>query len=182
MIHLIYERETGVVVGHLDRDTLPPILNHHATIAVPGLVDYQSVVIVDGAVVDLPPDLPDMRARRWRKVKAARDAAEWSGCTTQLGRVDTDPDSQRKVSGSVQMAMIAQAAGVPFDLAWTMQDNRSVMHDADAMIGMGVAVGRHVAACHAVALAKRAVIDAADTAEAIAAVDIEGGWPDAPIA
>lgn len=127
-------------------------------------------------------DLDALRAERWTLVKAARDRAEWGGCTTGLGRMDTDPDSQRKLSGAVQMAMIAQAAGTAFAIDWTMQDNSSVVHDALAMIAAGVAVGQHVAACHAAALVKRAEIDAADSAAAIEAVDTDGGWPDAQAA
>lgn len=124
-------------------------------------------------------DVHALRSRAWSAVKARRDQAEWAGCATALGRVDTDPDSQRKVSGSVQMAMIAQAAGAPFSIEWTMQDNSSVDHDAPAMILMGVAVGQHVAICHAIAVAKRAEIEAAVDAAAIGAVDVEGGWPGA---
>src|SRR3546814_12871945 len=40
-------------------------------------------------------------------VKALRDLHETSGCATPLGRVDTNPDSQRKISGAVQMAMLS---------------------------------------------------------------------------
>lgn len=122
-------------------------------------------------------DIDRLRAGRWELVKARRDQAEWSGCNTALGRVDTDPDSQRKTGGAVQMAMIAQAAGAPFAIDWTMQDNSTVSHDAAAMIAMGVAVGQHVAACHEAALAKRAAIDTATTPEDVTAVDIESGWP-----
>ncbi|WP_156356304.1 DUF4376 domain-containing protein [Sphingomonas sp. Leaf22] len=127
------------------------------------------------------PTLAERRAEVWGGVRAARDQAEWWGCSTPLGRADSDPDSQRKVAGAVQMAMIAQAAGAPFSIDWTMQDNRSVTHDAVAMITLGVAVGQHVAACHAVALAKRAAIEAAADAATLVDFDIEGGWPDAPI-
>ena len=128
----------------------------------------------------MAPDLTAIRAARWTLVKAGRDRAEWWGCSTMLGRVDTDPESQRKTSGAVQLAMIAQAAGVPFAIDWTMQDNSVAAHDAAAMIAMGVAVGQHVAACHAAALIKRqALADAADVA-AIEVVDVDTGWPDAP--
>lgn len=126
------------------------------------------------------PDLTALRTARWALVKARRDQAEWWGCSTALGRVDTDPESQRKTSGAVQLAMIAQATGTSFEIDWTMQDNGVAAHDAAAMIAMGVAVGQHVAACHAAALMKRqALANAADVA-AIEAVDLDNGWPDAP--
>lgn len=123
------------------------------------------------------PDLDALRAARWVRVKAARDAAEWGGCATALGRVDTDRDSQRKISGSVQMAQIALGAGEPFSVDWTMLDNSVATHDGPAMIAMGIAVGRHVATCHEVAVGKRAAIEAGDDVAAIEAVEIEAGWP-----
>lgn len=124
------------------------------------------------------PDLDALRALAWVAIKAARDRAEAAGCTTPLGRVDTDPESQRKVNGAVTMALIAAAAKESVAIGWTMQDNTVVDHDGPATIAMGAAVGGHVAACHAVGLAKRAAVEAAEDAAAIAAVDIEGGWPD----
>lgn len=125
-------------------------------------------------------DIAHARFLAWEGAKDQRGRAERWGCTTPLGRADTDADSQRKVAGAVQMAMIAQAAGAPFSIEWTMQDNSVVTHDAAAMIVLGVAVGQHVAACHAVALSKRAAIEAAIDVDAVTAVDIAGGWPDAP--
>ena len=149
----------------------------HVAHPIDGLIDPLTMVW-DGQAWG--PSIPALRDRCWAAVKTRRDQAEWAGCTTALGRVDSDPDSQRKVSGAVQMAMIAQGAGAPFGIDWTMQDNVTVAHDAPAMIAMGVAVGQHVAACHEVALGKRAAIEAAETIEDLDAVDIEGGWPDAP--
>ncbi|MEN2747083.1 DUF4376 domain-containing protein [Sphingomonas sp. T9W2] len=131
-------------------------------------------------IIPPAPTINQQRALVWEAVRAARDRAEWWGCSTPLGRADSGPDSQRKVAGAVQLAMIAQAGGAPFSIDWTMQDNSSVTHDAAAMIALGVAVGQHVAACHAVALAKRSAIEAAGNVEALAAIDVEGGWPDAP--
>nr|WP_246848158.1 DUF4376 domain-containing protein [Sphingomonas beigongshangi] len=145
----------------------------------PGTVRYD---LANRIVPIVPPPEPlsTYAGKRWTLVKAARDQAEWWGCSTPLGRADTDPESQRKVSGAVQLAMIAQAAGQSFAIDWTMQDNSTVAHDASAMIAMGVAVGQHVAACHEVALAKRVALEAAADAAGVDAVDVEGGWPDAP--
>lgn len=118
--------------------------------------------------------LAERKAARWQLVKIARDRAEWSGCATPKGRVDTDVDSQRKVNGSVTLALISQSSGHPFALDWTMQDNSVQPHDAVEMIGLGVAVAMHVAACHEVALAKR---EAIGSAEDPASVGVDDGWP-----
>lgn len=130
------------------------------------LGDFE-LVDLDGNVTA---DLPALRARAWVEVKALRDQAEWAGCDTPLGRVDTDPNSRSKISGAVQMAMLID----PFTIDWTMQDNSIVTHDAPAMIAMGLLVGQHVNACHAIATTIRTALDAADTLEAIAAA---GVWP-----
>lgn len=150
----------------------------HDESVMPGRVIWDGQAFVP--VLPPPPSLEQLKVQVWDAVRGARDRAEWWGCSTPLGRADSDPDSQRKVAGAVQMAMIAQAAGAPFSIDWTMQDNRSVTHDAIAMITLGVAVGQHVADCHAAALAKRAAIEAATDASTLVDFDSEGGWPDAP--
>lgn len=175
--------DSVVMVGDLEtlllnvRDGSIPVPCNDVDV-VPGEWSWQ-----DGIFAKLMPPvatIADLRVDSWAAVRMARDQAEWWGCSTPLGRADSDPDSQRKVAGAVQMAMIAQAASAPFSIDWTMQDNSSVTHDAAAMIVLGVSIGQHVAACHAVALTKRAAIEAATDITALTAVDIVGGWPDAP--
>ena len=112
-----------------------------------------------------------------QSVAEARDRHEWAGCATPLGRMDTDPDSQRKINGSVTMALIAQSFGQPFTVDWTMEDNATIAHGAPEMIAAGVAVGQYVADCHAHALALKDLIDAATDMAALAAIDVEAGWP-----
>lgn len=157
----------------------PTPANCSIAFATAEMVDRQGDLVIEqlDGMGGWQPDLAVLRVRRWLAVKARRAIAEAAGCDTPLGRADTDSDSQRKLSGAVQMAMIAQAADEPFVVGWTMQDNETVEHDAAAMITLGVLAGQHVAACHAVAVAKRADIEAAEDAAAIAAVDIEAGWP-----
>lgn len=122
-------------------------------------------------------DMAKLRALRWAEIKLARDAAEVAGCETPLGRIDTTAASQVKIAGAVQMAMLAQAAGEPFSISWTMQDNTTVDHDDAAMIGMGLAVGQHVRVCHEVSRTKREQLEAATDAATIAVVDPASGWP-----
>lgn len=117
------------------------------------------------------------RAERWVEARGYRDGLINGGCTTPLGRADTDPESRLKISGAVQMALLAQIAGEPFAVDWTMADNTVVAHDGPAMIAMGVAVGAHVAACHAVATGIRAAIETATNQAEIDAVDIAAGYP-----
>ncbi|MEH3107159.1 MAG: DUF4376 domain-containing protein [Sphingomonas fennica] len=122
--------------------------------------------------------LIEAKASRWRAAKAIREMKMAGGCETPLGRADTDADSQRKVNGAVTAALVARVAGVPFQpMAWTMQDNRVVLHDTDALVALGLAIGGHVDACQQAGTAIRAAIEAAETVEAVAAVDITAGYP-----
>lgn len=188
MRYAVVRKADAVVDCLVDAQDLETLLLNVPTGCEPVRCDDQAIVPGEwaweaGGFVRIIPPAPTILERRtslWEAVRMARDRAEWWGCTTPLGRADSDPDSQRKVAGAVQMAMIAQAAGAPFSIDWTMQDNSSVTHDAAAMIALGVAVGQHVAACHAVALAKRSAIEAATDTAALIDFDVEGGWPDAP--
>jgi hypothetical protein len=124
------------------------------------------------------PRMDVLKLETWERVKARRDAAEHGGAETPLGRMDSDPASQGKVNGLVTMAMLAQAAGQPFSQPFTMADNQVVEHDAAAMIAAGVALGRHVAACHAAARRLRDEIASAESADALAAIDADSAnWP-----
>lgn len=119
------------------------------------------------------------RARAWAEVKLRRDACARGGCETPLGRADSDERSRVLIAGAVQMAQIAIAGGEPYSVDWVMADNQPVTHDAPAMIALGMAVGRHIADCWQRAQTLRAAIEAAETVEALAEIDIINGWPGA---
>jgi hypothetical protein len=108
-------------------------------------------------------------------IKQRRDIAEWGGCNTPLGRVNTDPDSQRKISGAVSMAMVL---GDTFTVDWRMEDDSVETHDKDAMITMGVLVGQHVSLCQANKNVLDAAINGAASAADIEAIEIDAGWPE----
>lgn len=146
------------------------------------IADFETYL--DGAEIKVRPRTPDLaldlmvaKINKRQAVALARNTHEWSGAATPLGRMDSDPDSQRKVNGAASMAMIASSAGQPFSIDWTMQDNSTVTHDAAAMMAAGVAMGEHVSACHDRAKVLKANIDDAADAAALEAIDIEAGWP-----
>lgn len=131
----------------------------------------------DGAaIVD---DLPALRGARWSAVKAARDMVRDGGCATPAGRADSDPASRGLISGAVQMALLAVQMGEPFSIEWTMADNSLVQLDAPGMLALGIAVGRHVDACHAEGASRRLALDAAESRQEIEAVPVLEGWPGA---
>lgn len=122
-------------------------------------------------------DLITARALLWAEVKAARERAA-AFCDTGSGRVDCSVSSRVMITGAVQMAKDALADS-DWSIAWTMADNSVVTLDAAQMIAMGTAVGAHVSACWAHGQTLRAAIDAAETLEALAQIDIVSGWPGA---
>lgn len=118
------------------------------------------------------------RDRRWDIAKVYREVRINGGCATPSGAVDTDAESRNLISGSVVMA---QLAGAAFSTSWRLADNNYVTLDAAAMIALGMAVGRFVAACYLASFAISDALDAAAAidAAAIAAVDIQAGYPPA---
>ncbi len=164
-------------VGHVDQLYAAP--DGARWIEISGDVREQTLILVDGAPTERPRPvgLNVAKATRWDEAKSHRDLTASSGCITALGRVDTDADSQRKIVGAVTAAMIAKQAGAPFSIDWTMADNSVVTHSADQLIAMGMAVTAFLSACQNAGTAIRDAIDAAISADALAAIDITIGYP-----
>lgn len=119
-----------------------------------------------------------MRLNMRQAVKRKRDAVEQQGVTLAgVGTFDTDTESQRKVNGAVTMALIAMQYSQPFEIVWRLADDTTATLDAAGIIGVGVAVGQHVAACQANKNALDLLIMAAESVEELEAIDLEDGWP-----
>lgn len=114
--------------------------------------------------------LEGARDARWQAIKADRAAAEVAPLVV-AGRIyDADAESQRRIAGAVQLAVIAPAG---WEIAWTLTDNSVATLTAAEMIAVGVALGEQVAAAHATGRTLRAQLDAAETVSQINAVT----WP-----
>lgn len=124
-----------------------------------------------------PMDLADARAQVWARAKAYRDQRIGGGCATPAGRVQTDTVSQGRIGNAALAAFIKKAGGEPFAVDWTMEDDSIVTLDADGMIAMGFAVMSYVAGCQNAGTAIRVTIDAAASAAAVQAIDIQAGYP-----
>jgi hypothetical protein len=107
------------------------------------------------------------REDQWEKVKKQRNAAEFSTFTWDDSTFDADDVSQRRIQGASQLAMLAQGAGQPFQIDWTLANNTVRTLSGEEMIALGIALGQHVATQHGIARTLRAAIDAAQTIEAI---------------
>lgn len=173
-----YHSEEMAIISWRDTYPLPPgsaissLADAEALLTAPD-ARFAGATLVPVAAVELGL----ARVRAWAATKVHRDRCAGGGCQTAHGRVDSDERSRILIAGAVQMAQIAMAAGEPYSVDWVMADNQPVTHDAPAMITLGLAVGQHIAACWARAQALRAEIDAAETIEAVAAIDITTGWP-----
>lgn len=124
------------------------------------------------------PSLDDAKAAKWTAAKVNRDARIDAGVTVPgIGTFDSDGISRNNITGAVTMALIAQGAGAPYSITWKLADNTVATLTAAQMIGVGVAVGQYVAACHARAQTLGLAIQAASTVAAVDAIDIGAGWP-----
>jgi len=122
--------------------------------------------------------LDDLKAALWTEAKALRDAAIDAGVDVAgIGRFDSDPASRGNINGAVTMALVAASTGQPFEISWRLADNSVTTLSGAQMIAVGVAVGQHVAACHAAAQAIGIAIQAAADRSALATIDIGAGWP-----
>ena len=139
--------------------------------------DSEGLVKIRKKSVDVEIELAVAKVQKLEAIKERRLFAEASGCQTKLGFIDTDPESQRKVNGSVTMAIITIQNNMPFEVDWTMADNTIVAHNASAMIEAGMAVGQHIANCHQKATQLKSLVLRALTLEEVEAIDIEQHWP-----
>jgi hypothetical protein len=129
--------------------------------------DYASQAWVDARTLDA------VKAQRWAQIKAQRDAVEFGGFTWSGDEFDSDAESQARIMGAVQMALIAVQAEQPFAIDWTLASNAVRSMSAADIVSAGLALGEHVAAAHGIARTLRAAIDACTTAAEVEAV----AWP-----
>jgi hypothetical protein len=103
--------------------------------------------------------------RRWR--------AETGGISVNGSPVATDERSQAKFVG----ACLAATLDANYSVQWKLIDGSFTTLDHDQIIAIAQAVRSHVQACfdHEATLA--GAIQAAVDEQALAAIDIEAGWP-----
>jgi len=121
--------------------------------------------------------LPGLRLALWNKVKALRTLAVTGGVDTPIGRVQSDVLSRIAIANNAAAAMGAKAAGEAFSDEWTLDNNQSVLLDADGMIDLNMAVCKHVQAAQARGRDLRAAIDAAQDVATLFKIDVTTGWP-----
>lgn len=116
-------------------------------------------------------NLADAQDQAWEQVKAARAAAELAPFAFDGGMYDVDT---ARISGAALNALMAQLAGVPFSIDWTLADNTVRTLDGAQMQALGVALAHHIGTAFATARAMREAIAAAPSP---AAAYEAAAWP-----
>lgn len=123
-----------------------------------------------------PPTLEDVRFALQERVRQLRWEREVAGIVLGGVPIRTDERSQAKLNGAVTLFML--------DPAKTQIDNWEAVPGVFVTLSraeveaIGLAVGAHIQACFDRSAALCGEINAAEDAEAAAAIDVAAGWPD----
>lgn len=111
-------------------------------------------------------DLDQYKAGKWAEIKSARDAAEYGGFDWEGSRFDSDPLSQQRIAGAVQVAIL----NPDFTIQWILQDNTARTLNAQEMKEVGLALANWVETQFQHGQQLRAQIDACTTKEQVEAI------------
>jgi hypothetical protein len=135
---------------YLDNNTLYPLPNKPSTW---NTWDWETNTWTDTR------PLIAVKEAKWLQIKDARNSAEYGGFLWNGYVFDSDPVSQQRISGAVQLSQI-----VPnYSVDWTLKNNTTVTLNAQDMLAVGVALGEHVSATHQTARILREQIEQAST-------------------
>lgn len=148
-VHGIYDGAVDLKTQYHDIVSgLPVTISERPTIF--SVFDYSTKQWID------PRTLQDCRAMRWALIRGARENEERSGFTWSGSTFDSDPASQGRIQGAVQLALLGLTS-----IVWTLADNTTRTLQAADILAMGVALGTHVGLCHEKARILRAQIEQA---------------------
>lgn len=143
------------------------------TLPIPDVADVEVAMVAAGMfaggsiVADAGGGLAARRARHWAVIKQQREAREYGGFDWDGSSFDSDPESQRRIQGAVQLAVMAAATGQPFEITWVLADNTTRVLTGDDMVAVGAALGAHVSAVFAQGVLLRQDIADSDYPETI---------------
>jgi hypothetical protein len=117
--------------------------------------------------------LADLKEAALRALADRRWRAETGRISVNGLPVATDDKSQAKVVG----ACLAATLDASYSVQWKLADRGFVTLDRDQIIAIAQAVRTHVQTCFDREAALAEEIDAAPNEQALATINIEGGWP-----
>lgn len=126
----------------------------------------------NGTVTDTR-TLAEAKAERLALLAERRWRAETGGVVIGGTLLPTDEKSEVKITG----ARLAAEANPAYTVRWKVAPGQFVTFDATAVIALSNTVRAHIQACFDNEDAISALINAAETNDAVDAVDIESGWP-----
>ncbi|WP_162150819.1 DUF4376 domain-containing protein [Methylosinus sp. 3S-1] len=121
------------------------------------------------------PQLADRKARSLAALAERRRRAETSGVVIGGMGFSTDVESQAKLTAVV----VASVLDNEYAVRWKLSDGSFASLDHAALIAAAQGVRAHVQACFDREAALVQDIAAAADLDALAAIDIASGWPDA---
>lgn len=126
----------------------------------------------NGTVTDTR-TLDEAKAERLALLADRRWLAQNGGIVLSGVPLPTDDGMQIKITG----ARLAAEANPAYTVRWKIRPGVFVSFDAAAVIGLSDTIRAHVQGCFDNEDALSALIVAAETNDAVDAVDIESGWP-----
>ncbi len=172
-----YDEDTGGILGFylpdLHKSIPQPVVELSAEQHAAYFAGEQSYKVIEGAFTQVEktaPKLEEVKSAKWEEVKVKRNQLEQAGCPYMGGVLDTDQVSIQRVAIAVQAAQAAIGMGVEFTLDWTMQDNSIVGMTAQEVCGMPLTLALYSNQLHTTARGLRQQIEAAASAEEVAAI------------
>ncbi|PWB80504.1 MAG: hypothetical protein C3F11_17795 [Methylocystaceae bacterium] len=119
------------------------------------------------------PTFEELRAEKLAALAERRRRAEASGTSVDGMRLPTDEKMQSKLTAAVVASVLDNA----YSVQWKLADGSFVRFDHALLIAVAQTVRAHVQSCFDREAALSAQIRAAADVAAMAAIDIEAGWP-----
>ena len=127
--------------------------------------------VQDYAVVQVA--LDEAKAAAKKRITARRWEAETGGVTVEgFGRILTGIDDQNRIASALQGTASAGIAEVDFKGA-----DRWIKLSREMLANVSGIIAGHVQACFSRERTLHETVDAAQTVDELAALDIESGWP-----
>lgn len=124
------------------------------------------------AAVD-PTELPYAKSAVMRDLANLRWRRETGGTVVAGLAVPTDDKTQSKLQGAVLAAML----DANYTVQWKLADGSFARLNSSQIVAVAQGVRAHVQACFDYEAGLSAQIESAATPAALAAIDIEAGWP-----
>lgn len=113
-----------------------------------------------------PRTLKQVQDKKWEEIKQTRKSIEEGGFTWDGSGFDSDPLSQSRIQGAVQLAQLDSN----FSINWTLSDNTTRTLNTSDMINVGITLGQHVDTTHTHSRTLRDLINKAKTIKEVEAI------------